>query len=241
MSQELLQNIGQRIQTAYEELGHSQGWSFLYTPGRTLDEKTRFLFMGLNPGGTGNHESVSLTTEAGNAYNPEVENDWVGNGEASPLQVQVMEFYRILSAKMGVGQKVLMDSTLAANFCPFRSRSWTELAEKQRTIEFCKNFWGELVKKVNISTIVAMSSIVGNLMDSTIIAAGGELISSSTFEVGWGNVTYSLSQYRIGSRAILMVGLPHLSRFQVFGREKSLDQTQAIIEGVARSLEGWKP
>lgn len=238
----LLTQTANRISDAYNVLGHDQGWSFLYTPGSTLHKGARFLFMGLNPGGEGTREAVELTTEGGNAYHPDVENDWLGNGQPSPLQLQVVSFYSLLADRMNLlDARRVMDESLAANFCPFRSKSWEELKERNKTIAFCEDLWKDLLLSTQITTIACMSSIVRKHMSSLIVEAGGKFLREASHRVEWGNVTYSVSQFIIDDRNITMVCLPHLSRYRIFGREKSSSAANAIVDTVVSSLGDWRP
>lgn len=242
MENTLLAQAAVKIGDAYRTLGHDQGWSYLYTPRRTLHKSARFLFMGLNPGGEGTLESTALSTEAGNAYHHDVENNWIGNGQASPLQQQVMLFYSLLASRMNYPDaRRLMDESLAANFCPFRSKSWMDLKEREKTISFCKDLWSGILINTRITTIVCMSSIVHKHMTALILEADGKLLKEKSDRVEWGNVTYSISQFTTANRNITIVRLPHLSRYKIFGREKSNTATSAIVDTVAVSLGGWKP
>jgi hypothetical protein len=240
MENGLLSEIESKISIAYAKLGHDQGWSFLYTPGRTLTLNSRFLFMGLNPGGESGSNSAELTTEKGNAYNPEVE-DWGRNGDGNPLQRQVVEFYKLLSSRIGHDYRTLMDSTLAANFCPFRSKSWADLGEQAKTISFCEELWTNLLLNTEITTIVCMSSLVYNSVSAILVKIGGRKVDSEEHAVGWGKVKYYVTRFKMDQRDILMVCLPHLSRYQIFDRDGSRTQTEKIADMVAGSLQGWCP
>lgn len=241
MVNNLLLKAEERIGVAYTELSHDQGWSFLYTPGATLNSQSRFLFMGLNPGGEGERNNVSLTTEKGNAYHPEVENDWLGNGQAAPLQTQVVKFYEMLGCRLGYDAKKLMDSTLAANFCPYRSPSWNALKEKDRTISFCVQLWTELFLNLELTTIVCMSSLVYDKMSSIIAGCGSHEMDRGTEEVGWGKVKYYYKTFKLNDRDIYMICLPHLSRYKIFSSQKCAPQVDAIVRAVAASLSDWVP
>lgn len=242
MKNELLLEAEKRIVKAYGDLRHDQGWSFLYTPGKTLSSSARFLFMGLNPAGEGKIDQADLTTEAGNAYHPKVEKDWPPSGKS--LQAQVVLFYDMLAEKMGYDSREMMDSTLAANFCPFRSKSWKDLKEQKATITFCNDLWSYLIKSTQISTIVCMSSIAHQHMASIIVSAGGKVSDNKGFKpkpVGWGNVSYSATQFLMDGREICLIRLPHLSRYKIFGRDGSSTQVEEISGLVANSLNGWIP
>jgi len=181
-----------------------------------------------------------MTTEKGNAYHPDVE-DWSGNGNGNTLQRQIVQFYGQLAEKTGHECRKLMDSTLAANFCPFRSKSWAELREQERTLNFCDELWQEILGQTQITTIVCMSSIVHQHLSSIIRKAGGEVTNSVPKEVGWGKVQYHVTRCSLNDREICLICLPHLSRYQIFGREGSRSQVEEITDFVVRSLVGWIP
>lgn len=237
MVNKLLISAETLITSAYKELGHDQGWSFLYTPGSTL-VGSKFLFMGLNPGGKNDREAAELTTEAGNAYNPEIE-DWSSDGKGNHLQRQIVSLYKILSDRIGFDYRKLMDTTLAANFCPFRSKSWEELTNQEQTISFCNKLWSELFGNTQITTILCMSSLVHQYMSSIIVEKGGQLVRTETDEIGWGKVTYQVTHFKINGRDILIIRLPHLSRYKIFGRKESCAQIDKIVNLIASSLNGW--
>lgn len=54
--------------------------------------------------------------------------------------------------------------------------------------------------------------------------------------VGWGNVTYGSSRYDSESGNVLMVRLPHLSRYRIFGRSESLEATDRLTEAIVQAL-----
>ena len=45
-------SLVERIELAYERLGHQLGWRFLYSPARTLSPDTQLAFVGANQAGT---------------------------------------------------------------------------------------------------------------------------------------------------------------------------------------------
>lgn len=236
----LLENVQAKITEQYSSLGHDQSWSFLYTPGRTLSREARFLFMGINPGGKWDGTEPQISTEKGNAYNPEVE-DWRNNGEGSPLQQQIVKLYVKLASEMAYDDfRMLMDSTLAANFCPFRSRIWDELKNQNASIRFCKELWGYLMNQTQITTILCMSSMVYRHMTSVITSSGGQLICKERpCPVGWGRANYHVSRFKMDGRDVMMLCLPHLSRYQIFSSAKCSEQVGNLIKLLADSLKGW--
>lgn len=238
MENDLLHFAHVKISEAYKTIGHSHGWSFLYTPGNTLSADTRFLFMGLNPGGELNDYSVSLTTEKGNAYHPDVERDWLGNGQPHPLQMQVVEFYSKLAERLKCDVKELMNSTLAANYCPFRSKTWASLKNKNMSLDVCSSLWTDLFKDTQITTIVCMSSLVYGQMTSIVTNNGGREVVSKAEYVGWGKVKYHYKRFKLEDRDVSIICLPHLSRFKIFSSQGCEPQVNEIMTIVAESFAG---
>src|SRR6266853_1044832 len=108
-----------KIRRAHTRLRHHLGWRFLYSPARTFSSRTRIVFIGTNPGGR-RYEPSSPSVEKGNAYRVEPWN----RGKLNTLQRQVCAFYDVLAAAIPKAKaELLMDTTLAANFVPFRSAS----------------------------------------------------------------------------------------------------------------------
>lgn len=241
MVNNLLSRAESRIRDGYAELGHDQGWSFLYTPGATLNSQARFLFMGLNPGGEGEPNSVSLTTEKGNAYHPEVESDWLGNGKPSPLQSQVVALYDRLRRRIDGSTRTLMDSTLAANFCPFRSSSWSALKNQEATIKFSYDLWADIFQELELTTIVCMSLLVFDKMSSIATITDGKEVASEEKYIGWGKVKYRYKKIQYADHELFILCLPHLSRYKVFASPNCSSELDRIIDAVATSLAGWIP
>lgn len=236
-----LDSLKDRINQQYIQLGHDQCWSFLYTPAKTLNPDARFLFMGLNPGGSWDGSDPQISTEEGNAYNPEIE-QWGENG-GSPLQNQMVKLYELLSKDLKVDNyKELMNATLAANFCPFRSKDWAELKNKDATLSFCMEMWGDLIRQINVTTILCMSTLVYRQIAEILKKQGGRLVGDPQTEpVGWGKINYYVSNFEINGRNVLVLCLPHLSRYQIFSSDKCTEQVKTIIALLSTSLAGWMP
>jgi hypothetical protein len=198
------------IERKYHELGYELGWSFLYSPARTLSLKTKIVFIGLNPGGF-NYEEPMPSYERGNAYRLQ---SWGRNGrEKNKLQSQISRFYQQIADKIGVSSECLMDSTLAANFCPFRSGNWASLQNKKEAIEFSNGLWSELFDNLNPAVILCLRETHRHIY-SLIVEKRFKTISPvEKLETGWGKIKFSLAAFAVEKRKVLLVGLPHLSRF----------------------------
>jgi hypothetical protein len=93
------------------------------------------MFVGVNPGGSSYGHPIE-SVEEGNAYRIE---HWGKGNEPNPLQIQVRGLYELLSEKLGQPSvDNLMDQTLVANFCPFRSPSWDSLPGQAQSVAFSR-------------------------------------------------------------------------------------------------------
>ena len=167
------------------------------------------LFIGINPGGARYYPPVE-SVEEGNAYRIE---RWGERGTLNRLQVQVRRLYEVLSKKLGNESGVsLMDHTLAANFCPFRSRSWETLPRKAKSITFSRGLWDYLFDDVSPSVVVCLPNAPFKHFEEVLSGKGYRKTEALQQPVGWGNVTYSQVRFRLDEEELLMVKLPHLSR-----------------------------
>jgi hypothetical protein len=222
-----------KIQVAYDDLGHELGWRFLSTPAKTLSESTQLVFLGLNPGGA-HYEAPVISVEKGNAYHVE---RWGNGGELSGLQVQIQLLYDKLSERLyQQPTATLMDQTLAANFCPFRSPSWDRLHNRAKSVEFSKHLWFYLFQCLSPSVIICLTDLPFMHIGEVLLWRGFEEKGASKKLVGWGNVTYSTTTYEMENEKVTMIRLPHLSRYKVFGRHESQHAINELADSVVKAL-----
>lgn len=228
-----------RIQDAYERLGHRWGWRFLASPARTLSAETRLAFVGLNPGGSTYHPP-QVSTEEGNAYRVE---RWGRGGRLDPLQVQMRRMYEEIAARRpGTASAVeLMDATLAGNFCPFRSPDWKSLTRPAESAAFSRALWADVFDVADPRVIVCFGD-VGQHLAAIMQQRGARLTAAAqTRSAGWGNVTYSTARYATTRGETLIVRLPHLSRFGIFGRPQSQHAVHDVATAIAEATGGRLP
>jgi hypothetical protein len=87
----------------------------------------------------------------------------------------------------------LMDTSLAAHFCPFRSPDWNSLASRRESIEFSEALWRDVMKIVRPRAMICLGQ------------AGPR----------------AMTEYESPHGKTLIVQIPHLSRFRIFGRPES--------------------
>lgn len=229
----------QRIEQAYCRLGHEHGWRFLYTPARTLSPSTRLTFIGLNPGGS-DYEPPSPSVEAGNAYHVE---PWGKRGQLNSLQRQIVGLFEGLAKELGHPSSTgLMDETLAANFCPFRSQSLTQLARREESLAFSQELWISILDLVQPAAVVCLGGDAAPYLREVLRRDGFRQVGAEEGPFGWtppagqSPMTYAIEQYRSGGRPLLFVRLPHLSRFPFVRRTPEHPESVAAVQRITQSL-----
>ena len=213
-----------RIKKAYEKASPKLGYRFLYSSKKTFKADIPLLLLATNPGGK-NYEKPILSVEGGNAYRTEPWDD----GGLSTLQKQIEVLFRLLKRKRGESAKGLMDRTLSANFCFFRSRSWKQL-DKEGSLDFCREFWKDALKFLRPRTIIAIGHVPYSEVHRILAKNGYEADHEDTFPTNWGEIEIRTSVLQKAKRQVVIVGLPHLSRFAIFGRKTGDEFFDPVLE-----------
>jgi hypothetical protein len=228
--------FAERIEEAYERLGHQLGWRFLYTPARTLASTTRLALVGLNPGGS-RYSPPTPSVERGSAYRIE---RWGPQASLNPLQIQIRRMYEAIAAQSASAASAvdLMDGTLAANLCPFRSPAWNRLTSRNESIAFSQALWTDVLNVASPRVLICLGD-AARYLTGVMDRKGWDLVDTPREgSVGWGRYTYRISPYASPSGVMLVVRLPHLSRFKIFGRPQSRQAVAEITAAIADSLTG---
>lgn len=206
-----------RIEEAYSKLGHFFGWVFLCTPKATLSPSTRIALITENPGG-GEGSATRASFEEGCTY---IDEEWWNarygrfdlTGEAI-LQKQIRRLFEELASRLAPDESgdSLLRKSLAAYFVPFRSGRRASLHRKKDSIEFAKSLWRDIWKQVSPQLVVALGEPAYKFLRSSVVAATHQIPESSTLATGWGKTSACVDHF--GSLTLL--GLPHLSTFQIF-------------------------
>jgi len=222
-----------KIRREHDRLGHNLGWRFLYSPRRTFASSTRIVFIGQNPGGC-RCESPVPSVENGNAYRVEPWNKPYLNA----LQKQVCAFYWLISRVLpGNDMCRLMDDTLAANFCPFRSPSWNQLRKKEESLRFSRKLWRDIFRLLGPEVIVTLSYQVRDEIDQLFRGIERPRSLSCRWRSSAGGILkYRLAYVRHGGKRVLLIGLPHLSRFKIFDRKRGNLCFDPLVRAVKRQL-----
>ena len=152
----------------------------------------------INPGGS-EFEAPSWSIENGCAYEIESWNN-CQPGQAL-LQQQVRRMLEIV--------EIEPEKVLSGYLVPFRSPSWKALDRKREALEFGCKLWRKIFELSQFNLILVFGKDVGPHISELL---GARL--EATFAAGWGKQT--IDRYRFGPAKVLLV-LPHLSRFQLFG------------------------
>ncbi len=228
-------NLGpfvERIEAAYAELDHTLGWRFLNGPADTLAPDTRLAFVGLNPGGDV-YYPPHVSVEEGSAYRVE---RWGPGHTLNPLQVQVRRMFDELARKLGVSSVQLMDDTLAWNFCPFRSPGWDRLPNRARSLTFSAELGTSVLAIANPRAILCLGDVIDRQLGVVLEARGLQRREVQKLPTGWGTVTYGVTRYGCPDGATLVVRLPHLSRYAIFGRPASRGAVDELTDAVAAAV-----
>ncbi|HVC37837.1 MAG TPA: hypothetical protein VNF46_05490 [Gammaproteobacteria bacterium] len=227
-----------RINMAYDALGHRMGWSLLYTPKSTLHASQQLLFLGLNPGGKEDQRYDAVPScESGNEY---LHGKWVAEVGKAALQFQVQQLFKRIALSTGgnINHEYMMDATLAANFVPFRSPNWTKLVNKQKTMEFSRSLWSEILDQLHPRVIICIAYLVYDSIKTILVSKGFTPIDTDKAQpIGWGKVTYNMTELRNDDRDILLVRLPHLSTYKVFSSAKCEMEIKKLTDRIASVLD----
>lgn len=199
------------IEENYGTLGYRHGWTLMYTPEQAI-RTAKVAFVGLNPGGGGpgdNHIYSGIWDEPeGNAY---FQQDWgAGKGKA-PIQVQVQKWHEML--------EIPGSDSLCIQFVPFRSPSWGALENRDQAVAISKIIWRWVLQVSPATLFVTMGKVPALYLTELLEAE--HLLDLPT---GWGSQRINVWQSATGRR---IVGMPHPSRYRLFGRS---DDASLIAE-----------
>ena len=225
---EACKNIEEEYQKEeYQKDGHKNGWRFLMCPADRLNAKPQIALLTLNPGGgsSDKQRKCEPSCENGSAY---VCESWCGKhpGEA-PLQKQIRKLFEAIAAKVGregKGDKLLKQS-LAACYIPFRSPSLNDLPNRKAAKDFANKLWRDLFTKLDPLLIVTIDRIttkaIRQILEKKLKCPAPDV---TTFKIGWGAVSADVIIFKAGKRKRVILRLPHLSRYQLFGRTKGSEK-----------------
>lgn len=240
------QSISDSIDQMRDQLGYTLGSALSYnsfdnihSPGYPI------AFIGLNPGGN-KYDKPSIESENGKcAYYYE---NWTAKGEnkktppdekeLDPLQRQIIKLYTRLAEIFGCDYKELMDKSIMANLVPFRSPTWNSLPNQNAALEFSSQLWGDIVKQTRVKVIICMSVVVFYELDKILRGLGNTSIpeKSKSESTGWGRTQYQVEKYMADGESILLIRIPHLSRYKLFNSEKCKSAIDVLMKEIKQHM-----
>jgi len=191
-----------RVQSEHDRLGYRLGWRFMTAPSANR-LTSRVALVGLNPGGKENYEadnSERWSTEKGSSYVIEA---WPGRPRGGdPLQVQVQRMCKLIGADP--------HQTFSAQFVPFRSDAWDQLPRRPEALMFASDLWAWALQDAPAEIFLCLGK--GVVAPGIARLIGAQQVAPSPS--GWGDISIDRYATRTGR---LVLGLPHLGRFKLFG------------------------
>jgi hypothetical protein len=217
--------IYDRTEATYAKLGHPLGFNpFIVSSVRAFEASPRLLLMGLNPAGSKDYP------EHRGRFRYEEDDSYIGTswgdlpkGQAK-LQKQIALLLKEVQRRVGDKgplDRFALNRIVSGNFVPFRSRNWGDLYRKEESIAFGQSLWGEVFSAWRPQYVVtfgagALDAVIGLL---------GDVHEARDYDPRWQG-SLSIRVLKDGTR---LLGLPHLSRFMIFGR---LESMPAITEAL---------
>lgn len=241
------QAVSNDINQMSDQLGCKLGSALSYNSFATLiAPEYPIAFVGLNPGGD-KYDKPTVESENGKcAYYYE---NWTVKGESkktppdetelAPLQQQIIKLYTRLAEVFDCDYKTLMDKSIMANLVPFRSPTWNSLPNKNAALEFSSQLWNDIFKQTRVKVIICMSVVVFYELDEILRGLGNASISeeSKSESTGWGRTKYQIEKYIAEDESILLIRIPHLSRYKLFNSEKCTKAIDDIMAEIKQHLE----
>jgi hypothetical protein len=103
--------------------------------------------------------------------------------------------------------------------------------------------WTPVFEIVEPSVIVCVGRPPMENLELVLQDRGAALTDRVVRPIYWGDghggsYTYEVARYTTRRGKVTMVYIPHLSRFGIFGRRKSLVATREIVDAIAVALQG---
>jgi len=143
------------------------------------------------------------------------------------------EIAKILNKKNFVE---VMESAVCGYFIPFRSPNFKELKDKKDVINFSIKLWMKILAKVKFKTILCIDKLTFEKIKEILIDEKYELLSEQDFKIGWGNNKSVVLKFKKNNNTFTLARFPHLSRFSIFGRDKSKTYLDKIMEEIFREF-----
>ena len=207
-----------KIEKQCEELGYPFGFDPpLLCSLKTLLSQPRILVVTLNPAGNKDFPE-NRGFDRFHEKNAYLDISWgsYSKGEA-PLQKQIALLFKQLQQRIYPATSMAefaREKVVTAQLIPYRSPTEISIHCKKESIELSQQMWRSLFAKWKPGLVIA----VGKTPAREMIKIFGRCREELPVRAGWGSVKI---QRWVDDQGTLIVGLPHLSRFALFGRDKS--------------------
>ncbi len=228
------------IESMYKELKHEKGWRFLMSSRRTLAAETKIALIALNPGG--DKFEPPMPSCDGSAYLYE---KWIKHGK-SKLQEQVKKLFEQIAERTShENYKDLLNNSLSAQYIPFRSKDIKSLLSRPASEEFSKALWKNIFSKcIKPKLVITLSDAFYAI--STVLQdqdSGYELLRNpkiaTEVNTKWNDAKARFKVFQDSEGDICtLVGLPHLSRYQIFSATSKETQkaTEKILDQMTENF-----
>jgi hypothetical protein len=123
-----------------------------------------------------------------------------------------------------------VDETLSAYFIPFRSPRYELLPRRREAWNFAVDLWRRIFAEVRPPLVVC----IGGAVERGLRQVWGHPTQPvQRFPIGWGDYTAGLTSYS----GHLLLRLPHLSTFTIFGRPASVEP----LAELRKAIDHWVP
>lgn len=211
-----------KIEEIYNPAIHKNGWCMFWSCASALGTAD-VVFIGMNPGGQPDSEEHANQKQMfmPDGHCPYIDEVWDGQREegADKLQKQVVMAFETLNMTPRDG--------LCGNIVPFRTSNWGALPDKENTLKTCAQIWKRVYAMHPRKVTICMGDETCKTLSKYVLESA---VHIKDVPLSWGKVTASLWKYQNG----VMIRLPHLSRYSIFGRPES---ESALMEIFAPARE----
>ena len=222
----------EQTEHAYAQLGHALGFNPpVLSSVRAFESTPRILLLGLNPAGSRDYP------EHRGRFRYEERDGYLGTswddyppGQA-PLQRQVAQLLRHLqrgAGDPGPLELFARNRVVSGSLVPFRSPSEETLHNRAASLQFGRSLWQAIFTHWRPQYIACF----GGTPFREVSALLGSVSETRDYDPRWQGAL----RLRVFANGTRLLGMPHLSRFPIFGRAASHPAIEAAFDDLfARS------
>ena len=215
-----------QTESAYARLGHSLGFNpLILSSVRAFEAKPHLLLMGLNPAGSRDYPEHRgrFRYESHDAYLGTSWDDYPA-GQA-PLQRQVAQLLRQVQRRVadhGPLELFALNRVVSASLVPFRSRGEADLHNRQASLNFGVSLWRAILSLWRPKYAVCFGTTPFNELSALL----GDWTEAREYDPKWQGAL----RVRVFADGTRLLGVPHMSRFPIFGRAASADAIEQAFD-----------